>query len=128
MLFRSRRTWAASGGPDDYATITALAESAAPGAVLDVDDARFFAPGSSTDAMPERVRAWCREHGQPVPETPGAIARAILTGLAQAYRGTLDRLREVTGARPTAISSSDSAAVQSSRLAKSDGLRCCQNR
>jgi rhamnulokinase len=103
VLQECRRAWAATGGPDDYAVITSLAESALPGAVVDVDDQRFFAPGSVADTMPERVRAWCREHGQPEPETPGAIARAILAGLARAYRGTLDRLRTVTGAQPTVI-------------------------
>ena len=103
VLQECRRTWAASGGPDDYAAITALAEAAAPGAVVEVDDPRFFAPGASGDTMPERVVAWCREHGQPVPDSPGAIARAILTGLAQAYRKTLDRLRTVTGAAPEVV-------------------------
>jgi rhamnulokinase len=103
ILQECRRAWAAGGGPEDYPRITALAEAAPAGTVIDVDDPRFFAPGSATDPMPARVVAWCREHGQSVPDGPGAIARAILAGLAQAYRRTLDELRTVTGARPEAI-------------------------
>ena len=103
VLQECRRTWAATGGPDDYTSITGLAEAATPGAVIEVDDPRFFAPGAPGDTMPERVITWCREHGQPVPDSPGAIARAIIAGLAQAYRGTLDRLRDVTGATPEVI-------------------------
>ena len=103
VLQECRRIWAVTGGPDDYVTITKLAEASTCTAVVDVDDPRFFGPGAPGDTMPERVVAWCRERGQPVPAAPGDIARAILAGLARAYRRTLDALRQVAGVEPSVV-------------------------
>ncbi|MEV3936167.1 rhamnulokinase family protein [Glycomyces sp. NPDC049804] len=61
--------------------------------VVDPDDARFAGPGD----MPARIRAYCAETGQPVPETPAAVAACVLDSLALAHRRALDDLEALTG-------------------------------
>jgi rhamnulokinase len=61
--------------------------------VLDPDV--FHEPGR----MPERIAAWCRDSGQPVPEGPAAITRAILESLALTYRQVLGSLEALLGRR-----------------------------
>jgi len=60
---------------------------------VDLEDPRFLPPGG----MEDRLRAWCRETGQPVPETRGQLVRAILGSIAASYGRTLDDVRRVTG-------------------------------
>ncbi|QQZ60095.1 rhamnulokinase [Paenibacillus sonchi] len=54
---------------------------------------RFLNPGN----MIEEIRAACAESGQPVPETPGQLARCIFDSLALSYRSYLQELEELTG-------------------------------
>ena len=46
--------------------------------------------------MPEKIADFCRETNQPVPETPGQVARCIYESLAICYRTMLDLLEEIT--------------------------------
>jgi rhamnulokinase len=70
------------------------ARSAPPGLTLiDLEDPRFLSPGG----MPHRLRAFCREKGLPVPETRGALVRAILESIARSYEDALASLEDVTG-------------------------------
>lgn len=94
VLQECRRTWEKQGKTLDYETIARLATEAQPRlAFIDPDDSRFFAPGD----MPERVQAYCRETGQPVPEGPGPLARCILESLALKYRFVVERLEHLSG-------------------------------
>jgi len=89
-----RRTWAAQGREYSYAELTHLAEQAEPfRSLVAVGDERFLAPGD----MPARLQAFCRETGQPVPDTPGAVVRCALESLALEYRWVTERLAELTG-------------------------------
>ncbi len=63
--------------------------------MIDVDDVDFCKPGD----MPERIRAFCRRTGQPVPDEKGALVRCILEGIALKYRLVLERLEEMLGRR-----------------------------
>ena len=47
--------------------------------------------------MPEKITAFCRETGQPVPASPGEFARVILESLALAHGETLRQLEGLTG-------------------------------
>jgi len=49
--------------------------------------------------MVAKIQAFCRKSGQPVPETPGQIARCIYESLALKYRWALERLEEIKGQR-----------------------------
>jgi rhamnulokinase/L-fuculokinase len=48
--------------------------------------------------MPERIRAFCKKTGQPVPQTKGGIIRCIFDSLALAYKRTLKQINELQGA------------------------------
>lgn len=94
ILEECRRTWRDSGCEPTMHEIIRLAENSSSfTSVIDPNDARFAAPGN----MPERVKLYCSESGQAVPETPGEIALCIFISLALAYRQTLTLLEEVTG-------------------------------
>ncbi|RCV53532.1 rhamnulokinase [Marinitenerispora sediminis] len=54
-------------------------------ALIDPDDGRFLPPGD----MPARISAFCRETGQPAPESRGALLRCVLESLALAHRRTI---------------------------------------
>jgi rhamnulokinase len=72
LLQEARRAWAAQGRSFAYAELTDLAAQAEPFlAVVDPDHADFLKPGD----MPERMRAFCRQTGQPAPDGYGAIVR-----------------------------------------------------
>ena len=86
LVQECRRAWAAGGNEYSYADLADLAASAEPHrSVLNPSDPRFLAP----DNMPQRIAETCRETGQPVPESPGAILRCALESLALLYERTL---------------------------------------
>lgn len=94
ILQQCRATWAAAGEVYSYAELAALAQMAEPfTAVFDPNDPDFLAPGDH----PQRLRDWCRRSGQPVPQTPGAVARSVLESLALAYRAVLEQVTAVAG-------------------------------
>jgi len=64
--------------------------------LLDVNDPVFTPPGPMT----QRIDAWARDHGEPVPRGRGAYLRAIVESLAVAYRRAL---REAAGLSGTPI-------------------------
>ena len=47
--------------------------------------------------MVDKVQAFCRERGQPVPKEPGQVARCVLESLALQYRRTLAELESLCG-------------------------------
>jgi rhamnulokinase len=91
-LQECRRYWASSGQDYSYEELTRLAAAAPPFfAVIDPD--QFLEPGD----MPNRIAAYCREHGQSTPGEPGTFCRIILESLALRYRQVLENLEELTG-------------------------------
>jgi rhamnulokinase len=100
LVQESRRQWARTGESFSYAALTDMAAQApAFGPLVAPGDARFLKPGD----MPGRMGAFCRETGQVVPESRGAIVRCALESLALAYRWTAERLDELLGRRLPAI-------------------------
>lgn len=94
LVQECRRTWERSGETLDYAAMTAeAAASPAYQSVIPLDDPRLLAP----DDMPALLRELCREHGQAVPETRGAIIRCALESLALSYRRTLRKMDTILG-------------------------------
>ncbi len=74
--------------------IIALAGSApAFRSFIDVNDDLFF----EADDMTGKIRAYCRETRQPVPETRGEIARTVYESLAMSYREAFAGLEELKG-------------------------------
>lgn len=91
-----RAEWSRQGSEYDYAMMAEMAKTAKPfRSLIDPDDPLFILPGD----MPSRIRAFCRNSGQPEPETPAQIVRAIYESLALKYRFYLERLLALTGNR-----------------------------
>ena len=59
--------------------------------LINPDDEVFANPESMTEA----IQDYCRQTGQPIPETPGQLCRCIFESLALRYRQVLADLREV---------------------------------
>ncbi len=94
LLQESRRVWAGEGNPLSYAELTAMAARSTPyQSLIDPDHPSLLSPGD----VPRRIAALCRTTGQPVPDTPGAIARCILDSLACKYRWVLERASAISG-------------------------------
>lgn len=70
------------GGEDHAALVEAARGAPAWRSLVDPEDLRFFNP----DSMIAELRAYCTETGQPVPSTPGELARCAFDSLALCYR------------------------------------------
>jgi len=96
LVQESRRALWPDREPPTYEALAGMAEGAAPfTAFIDPDDERFLRPGD----LPARVREFCAETGQPVPEDAGTLIRVLLESLALRYALALDRLAEASGRR-----------------------------
>lgn len=94
LIQECKRDWDQAGKGHSFAELVELAaEVPAFQSFINPDDLLFLPPGG----MPERVRSYCRETGQRVPETQGEITRCIYESLAMQYRLTLARLETLTG-------------------------------
>ncbi|MGV2965407.1 rhamnulokinase family protein [Paenibacillus sp. FSL L8-0435] len=94
ILQESMREWDRQGQGISYDVLLAKAEQAPPFASLfDPDDELFMPAGDMT----KRIRQYCRDTGQVVPEDQGAIARAILESLALKYRRVLEWTEQLSG-------------------------------
>jgi len=93
LLQECKRAWDAAGNSFNYSDLANEAEKSPPFVTLiDPDAADFQAPPN----MPDAIAAVCRRTGQPVPQSPGAYARAILESLALKYRLIAESLARVT--------------------------------
>jgi rhamnulokinase len=73
--------------------VDAAALAAPWGALIDPEDARFLNPASMTEA----IRDLCRETGQQVPASPGALARCVFESLALTYARTVEEIGVLRG-------------------------------
>ncbi|WP_340390204.1 rhamnulokinase family protein [Paenibacillus sp. FSL E2-0151] len=94
ILQESMREWERQGQGISYDALLAKAEQAPPfSSLFDPDDELFMPAGDMTT----RIRQYCRDTGQVVPENQGAIARAILESLALKYRRVLEWTEQLSG-------------------------------
>jgi rhamnulokinase len=94
LVQECRRDWARAGLAYTYTELTDMAsEAPAFVAFVDPSDSRFLHPGD----MASRLQNYCRETGQPVPETPSALIRCCLESLALEYRWVAERLEKLLG-------------------------------
>jgi rhamnulokinase len=92
ILQETRREMVQSGADIDYPALVREAENAPPlVSLIHPNEPEFLKPGN----MIEKVQNFCRRTGQPVPETPGALARCILESLALSYASQLAQLQEM---------------------------------
>jgi rhamnulokinase len=99
LVQECRREWVRDGERHDYAALTQMAAQAPPfGPIIDVDDHSFLAPGD----MCARIRSYCQQSGQALPQTKGEILRCALESLALRYRWVLEKLEAMMG-RPIQV-------------------------
>jgi rhamnulokinase len=96
LVQECRRTWAHQGEGFSYDELTQMAAQAVPlQSIIDPDYAEFLKHGD----MPARIRAFCRQTDQPVPQSKSAVVRCALESLALKYRWVLERLEEILDRR-----------------------------
>ncbi len=94
LVQESRRALWPAGDAPSYEELAVLAEAApAFTAFIDPDDERFLRPGN----LPARVRAFCAETSQPVPDDTGTLIRVLLESLALRYAVAVDELARASG-------------------------------
>ncbi len=94
LLQECKREWDEQGKEIGFPELVRLAEQAAPfRSLVHPDDPRFFSPGG----MADKIRSFCAETNQPIPQSEGEIARCILESLALRYRQALEQAEKLTG-------------------------------
>lgn len=75
-----------------FAQFVQLAEEAKDfKATVNVNDERFLKPSN----MIEEIRKYCSENNQPVPQTPGEIAKCVYDSLAESYKETVAEIEQM---------------------------------
>ena len=97
LLQACLRSWAGFGLRFEYGELLGAAsdDRHAFKSLFDPDHAAFLHPVCMVTA----ISAYCRDTGQPEPDSPAAFTRAILESLAFKYRFVVDSLEELTGTR-----------------------------
>jgi len=92
ILHQCKQEWKNKGTDYSYSDLTDLASCANDcGAVIDLTSQVFLDPGD----MVFRIQEFCRQTGQPVPNTDGEIVYCILKSLACLYRSLLEDFEHV---------------------------------
>ena len=96
MIQECRRDWLRAGKNLSWDAIVAEASKApALRSIVDTDSPEFYAGGD----MENKIRLYCKNTGQPEPETVGQVARCIYESLALKYRHVLENLETMKGQR-----------------------------
>ncbi len=92
LLECCRREWSAAGIDTSYVDLCVQAEKAERfRSLVNPDNPRFANP----ESMLAEIADYCRETGQPVPETQGEYTLCILESLALRYRQVMSNLRDL---------------------------------
>jgi len=92
LIQECRRQWQREGENLSFAELEQMAKEAKPFEMfIDPDHHTFAPPGD----MPNRIREFCRNTSQPVPETKGEIMMCIYQSLALKYRFTIERIEDI---------------------------------
>jgi rhamnulokinase len=93
LLQECARIWSAGGIRHSWSDLEQAASTApALHCFIDPSAPELQAP---TD-MSEEIRRQCAVRGEPIPRTPGEIARCIFESLCFAYRDVIEHLEEIT--------------------------------
>jgi len=94
LLQECKREWDEQGKEIGFPELVRLAGQVAPfRSLVHPDDPRFFSPGG----MADKIRSFCAETNQPIPQSEGEIVRCILESLALRYRQALEQAEKLTG-------------------------------
>lgn len=94
ILQQCLKHWRIENPALSFSEVEKLAEAAEPfQSYVDVSVPELSQPVD----MPERIRTYCRETGQPVPQTIGQVARCVYESLAVKYRSAAAELDDLAG-------------------------------
>ncbi|MDO5589959.1 MAG: rhamnulokinase family protein [Lachnospiraceae bacterium] len=94
MVQESRRQWIREGKEYGFGELESEAKKVELFQNFVDPNAKEFVPAGN---MPERIRTYCKETGQIVPETPGEIVCCINQSLAMKYKRELDKIEYCLG-------------------------------
>lgn len=93
LIQKTRRQWQKEGDNLSFADMEKAAMSApAFQCFIDPDDALFVPAGD----IPKRIREYCRNTAQKIPESKGEILRCIYDSLAMKYRYAVSQIEQCT--------------------------------
>jgi rhamnulokinase len=96
LMQQCRRSFAEKGKEISYEQLVKLAsEAPAFRSLINPNNDLFLNPPD----MPTAIQDFCRETGQPVPETEGQFARCVFESLALIYASVLEGLEGLTGTK-----------------------------
>lgn len=90
MIQSVKKELAEQGVEISFAELCAQAEKEAISSIIPCNDDRFLAPQS----MIREIQIACQETQQPIPETPGELARIVYRSLAKCYGEAIEQLRK----------------------------------
>lgn len=90
------RAWKAQGEEVPYDRMTEMAAKAKPFVSFINPDASDFQRAGHMD---EKIAAWCRRTGQPIPESKGAFVRCALESIVLRYKELWGQLERITGVK-----------------------------
>ena len=94
VIQECRREWLSEGTEAGWNDIVAAAKDAPPfRSLIDVDHNEFYSPGN----MCGKIREYCRQTRQPIPESVGEISRCVYESLALKYRDGVNALETIKG-------------------------------
>lgn len=93
LIQESRRQWIRDGQEYSFSELEKMAmETTSKNCYIDPDDPVFSYPGN----IPKRIREYCKNTGQDIPETVGEIVLCINESLALKYRKALEEVEDCT--------------------------------
>ncbi len=96
LVQECRRKWNEGGEELSFSELEKEADASTPfQSFINPDDACFAEPCD----MPNVIRTYCENTGQPVPQTKGAIIRTAVESLAFRYKTVFSMLEDLTGGR-----------------------------
>jgi len=96
IIQECRRDWIKNGMDISWDEVVNQAKAAEPlRSIINPDSPEFYAGGN----MEKKIQDFCRNSGQPVPETVGQVARCVYESLALKYRHALEGLQKMKGQR-----------------------------
>ena len=99
LVQQLRRKWDQGSQPWDYDRMTAEANKATGGLLVDAAADSFLAPADMEQALLD----WLTKSGQSAPANRGELVRCVLESLALEYARRLDSIGELVGTRPKTL-------------------------
>lgn len=100
LIQESRRQWIKEGKEYGFGELEQMAKQVGfINSFINTDDPQFVAAGN----IPQRIRDYCKETNQYVPQNEAEIVRCIDQSLALKYRYALEQIEQCTGKTYSAI-------------------------